>query len=163
MQKFVTNLWFDKNAEEAATFYVSLFENSRITKTLYYSKSGSEIAGMPEGSVMTVDFELDGHLYTLINGGGAFKLSEACSILVNCRDQAEIDRLWDALTANGGEESYCGWLKDRFGLSWQIVPTFLNEVDPESDPAAFERMMQAVYATNGKLDLARLEAAYRGA
>ena len=162
MQKFVTNFWFNTNAEEAAKFYISLFENSKITKILHYSKAGAELAEMPEGSVMTVDFELEGQSYTLINGGPAFKLSEASSILVNCKDQAEMDRLWEALTADGGEESYCGWLKDRFGLSWQIVPASMNEMDPEKDPEAFERAMAVVYQTKGKLDAAKIEAAYKG-
>lgn len=162
MQKFVTNFWFNDNAEEAAQLYTSLFENSKITKTLYYTKSGSEAAGMPAGSVMTVDLELDGYAYTLINGGPTFKLSEAASILVNCKDQAEMDRLWEALTANGGEESYCGWLKDKFGLSWQIVPAMMSDIDPQENPESFERMMEVVYATKGKLDLAKIEAAYKG-
>lgn len=111
---------------------------------------------------MTVDFELDGQAFTLVNGGPVFKQSEAASILVNCKDQAEIDRVWDALLADGGEESYCGWLKDRFGVSWQIIPTAMNSVDPEKDPEAFERMMQVVYQTKGKLNLADIESAYQG-
>jgi predicted 3-demethylubiquinone-9 3-methyltransferase (glyoxalase superfamily) len=160
MQKFVTNLWFNDNAEDAAKFYISVFKNSKITRVLHYSKYGAKAAKMPEGSVMTVEFELDGQHFILINGGPAFKLSEACSILVNCKNQAEIDKLWKALTADGGEESYCGWLKDKFGLSWQIIPEYMNDIDPKSDPVAFERMMQVMYETKGKLNLAKLEEAY---
>jgi len=116
---------------------------------------------MPEGTVMLVEFELEGQTFLLINGGPAFKLSEACSIQVNCKDQAEIDRLWEALTADGGEESYCGWLKDKFGLSWQIVPASLTTFDPQANPEGFERAMTIVYQTKGKLDSDKIEAAYR--
>ena len=162
MQKFVTNLWFNDNAEEAAKFYASLFENAKITRTQYYSKSGAKASGMPEGSVLTVDLELDGTSYIFINGGPTFKLDEAASIMVLCKDQAEINRLWEALTTDGGEELYCGWLKDKFGLSCQIVPETINTIDPKENPEAFERMMSVVYNTKGKLDLAKMEAAYKG-
>jgi predicted 3-demethylubiquinone-9 3-methyltransferase (glyoxalase superfamily) len=158
MQKFVTNLWFDTQAEEAADFYVSLFENSKITKVLRYGPSGKEVSDKPEGSVMTVDFQLDGQDFTAINGGPEFKFTEAISILINCKDQAEIDRLTEALSADPAS-NVCGWVKDKYGLSWQIVPEMMNDYDQEADPAKFENMMKAMLKMK-KLDIAELEEAY---
>jgi predicted 3-demethylubiquinone-9 3-methyltransferase (glyoxalase superfamily) len=152
-QKVSTCLWFDTQAEEAAALYVSLLEGSRITGTMRYGKG----APMPEGTAMTVHFELAGTPFTALNGGPVFKFSEASSMVVRCDDQAEIDRLWDALTANGGQASRCGWLKDRYGLSWQIIPAQLPAL-LGGDAATASRAMTAMM-TMGKLDIAKLEAA----
>ncbi len=129
MQKIVPNLWFDTQAEEAAKFYVSLFKNSKIIEVSRYGEAGPRPAGM----VMVVSFQLDGQDYVALNGGPEFKFTEAISLLVNCKDQAEVDHLWDRLS-EGGEKGPCGWLKDRYGLSWQIVPTILNELMADKDP-----------------------------
>jgi predicted 3-demethylubiquinone-9 3-methyltransferase (glyoxalase superfamily) len=147
-----TCLWYDSDAEEAARFYTSLLENSRIRA----------IGRQPDGRVLVVDFELDGVPFQALNGGPVYQLNEACSISVSCDDQAEIDRLWAALLAGGGEESRCGWLKDRFGLSWQIVPRALATMMTDPDPARVARVVEA-FMPMIKLDLAVLEAAYRGA
>lgn len=139
MQRIVTYLWFDNQAEEAAKFYTSLFPNSRINETM---RNGD--------SVMVVNFELDGQDYIALNGGPQFKFNEAISLMVRCNDQAEIDRLWNALTADGGEESMCGWLKDKYGLSWQITPTNIGEL--LSTPEAMQAMLQMK-----KLDIKTLQ------
>jgi predicted 3-demethylubiquinone-9 3-methyltransferase (glyoxalase superfamily) len=152
MQKIVPHLWYDDQAEEAAKFYVSLFENSEIKEISRYPKAAEAVAGRPAGSVMTVAFQLNGQDFLALNGGPVFKFNESVSFLVNCDDQAEIDRLWEALTADGGEESQCGWLKDRWGLSWQIVPTMMPGVmTNEKAMAAFLQMK--------KINIAELEAA----
>jgi len=156
-QKVSTCFWFNSEAEEAANFYVSLFENSRITGLLRYGKG----APLPEGTALTVTFTLAGTEFMALNGGPRFTLSEAVSMVVYCDGQAEIDRLWDALLAHGGREQQCGWLKDRFGLSWQIVPSNLREIMRDPDPVKVSRVMGAVM-TMVKLDIAKLEAAYRG-
>ena len=161
MQKFVTNLWFDKGGEDAAAFYVSLFKNSRIKDTMYYDDATSEAAGQPKGSVLTVTFELDGQEYVILNGGPLFPLSEAVSIMVKCEDQAEVDRLWEALTADGGQPSQCGWLKDKWGLSWQIVPKRLEELASDPDKAKVGRAMAAMMKMS-KLDIDKLERAFNG-
>jgi len=152
MPKIQPFLWFDSQAEEAAEFYVSLFPNSKILST---HRSG------PEGAVLTVTFELDGQMVTCLNGGPMFPQTEAFSFSIDCADQAEVDRYWAALTADGGTESQCGWCKDRFGLSWQVVPKQLFETIGGPDAAGRERataaMMQMV-----KLDVAKLQAAYAG-
>jgi predicted 3-demethylubiquinone-9 3-methyltransferase (glyoxalase superfamily) len=157
MQKITTNLWFDTEAEEAAKFYVTLFANSKITNISRYSEAGPG----PAGSVMTVTFELDGQEFTGLNGGPVFKFTEAVSLLVNCESQDEVDRLWDALSA-GGEIQQCGWLKDKFGLSWQIVPTVLNELVGDPDPAKAQRAMEAMLQMK-KLDIAALQRAVEAA
>jgi predicted 3-demethylubiquinone-9 3-methyltransferase (glyoxalase superfamily) len=157
MQKIVTSLWFDADAEEAASFYVSLFPDSRILNVSRYGPDSP----MPEGTVLTVDFELAGVHFNALNGGPTFKFTEATSLLVNCVDQAEVDRLWDALTADGGEPSQCGWLKDRYGLSWQIVPITLGELMSDPDPARAGRVMQAMLKMT-KLEVADLQRAYDG-
>jgi predicted 3-demethylubiquinone-9 3-methyltransferase (glyoxalase superfamily) len=154
MQKISTCLWFDDNAEEAANFYVSIFKNSKITKIVRYSEAGP---GKP-GSVMTVLFELDGHEFTALNGGPMFRFNEAVSLYVNCETQAEIDTLWEKLTSDGGKESQCGWLKDKYGLSWQIVPAALQRMFGDNDPAKAKRVMKALLQMK-KLDIAALEAA----
>ena len=157
MQKISTFLWFDDQAEEAASLYTSLFKNSKITSVNRYSDAGP---GQP-GSVMTVSFELDGQEFTALNGGPEFKFTEAISLVVNCENQAEVDRLWEKLTADGGEESMCGWLKDKFGLSWQIVPSELGNFIGGPDPAGAQRATQAMLQMR-KLDLAALKHAYEG-
>ena len=157
MPKLIPNLWFDTQAEEAATFYVSIFPNSEITAITHYGQAGPREAGM----VMTVDFTLDGHRVTAINGGPEFTFSEAISLLVECRDQKEVDYFWDKLT-DGGEEGPCGWLKDRFGLSWQVCPVgFVELINDTDDPERGQRAMRAMFGMK-KLDLAALEAAAAG-
>ncbi|MFI6154955.1 VOC family protein [Kitasatospora sp. NPDC051170] len=140
MQNISTCLWYDGRAEEAATFYTSLIPNSRITGISHYPDAG---AGEP-GTVMTVSFELDGRPYVGLNGGPVFQFTEAVSLQVECDDQAEVDRLWAALTADGGEESQCGWLKDRFGLSWQITPRILLDLVSGEDRDKAARVMGAM-------------------
>lgn len=156
MPRIVPNLWFDGNAEEAVDFYVSVFPDSRVNFVSRYGEAGPG----PAGSVLTIDFELDGQPFTAINGGPQFTFDEAVSFLVECQDQAEIDRYWDALLADGGSESQCGWMKDRFGLSWQVVPIGMEQM-MTGDPAAVARATQAVYGMV-KFDLAALRAAYDG-
>jgi len=155
-QKIKTFLWFDKDAEEAAKFYTSIFKNSRITAVARYGDAGPG----PKGSAMTVAFELEGQEFLALNGGPQFKFTEAISLLVTCDSQQEIDELWSTLTA-GGQESQCGWLKDRYGLSWQIVPSALPQLLQDPDPAKSARVMQAMLQMK-KMDLARLERAHRG-
>jgi predicted 3-demethylubiquinone-9 3-methyltransferase (glyoxalase superfamily) len=155
-------LWFDSQAEEAARFYVGIFESSRILRTTQYGKAGQEIHGRPEGSVMTVEFELEGQTFTALNGGPHFKFNEAVSFEIHCETQDEIDYYWEKLGAGGDPKAQvCGWLKDRFGLSWQVVPAELTEMvaDPTSEASqrAFEAMLQMK-----KLDIAELRRAYEG-
>jgi predicted 3-demethylubiquinone-9 3-methyltransferase (glyoxalase superfamily) len=151
-------LWFDNQAEDAANFYVSLFPNSKITSIARYPEGAP---GQP-GSVMTIAFELDGQKVTALNGGPVFKLNESFSFVIDCEDQAEVDRYWDALIAGGGQASQCGWLKDRFGLSWQVVPKALHRLMSNPDCAAAQRATQAMLQMV-KLDVAQLEAAARAA
>lgn len=153
MPRITPNLWFDTESEEAAEFYVSVFPNSKVTNVSRYSEGGYREAG----SVMTVDFTLDGQEYTAINGGPQFPHTEAISLLINCADQAEVDYYWDALT-EGGEEGQCGWLKDKFGVSWQVVPPGMEELLGGPDPERAKRAMAAMF-TMKKLDLAALHAA----
>jgi predicted 3-demethylubiquinone-9 3-methyltransferase (glyoxalase superfamily) len=157
MQKITPCLWFDSEAEEAANFYVSLFENSSITAVSRYGEGGP----MPAGTALGVNFVLDGVEMQAINGGGAGSFTEALSLSVSAPTQAEIDRLWEALTANGGAESMCGWLKDRYGVSWQIVPPVLGELLSDPDAERAGRVMQAML-TMKKLEIAALQAAYAG-
>jgi predicted 3-demethylubiquinone-9 3-methyltransferase (glyoxalase superfamily) len=154
---FTVCLWFDTQAQEAAELYVSLFPNSRITGTTPYPAG----APGPEGSTMLVDFELNGMKVQGLNGGPIFTFTEAISLVITVDTQEEIDRYWDALTADGGEPGQCGWLKDRFGLSWQLVPTGLEELANDPDPSRYERAMQAVLQMT-KLDLAAIQAAADG-
>ena len=155
-QRITPNLWFDTQAEEAAEFYCSVFPNSRIVGKTTYPES----APGPTGSVMTVDFELDGQRFTGINGGPEFTFSEAVSFLITCEDQAEIDRYWEKLT-DGGEEGPCGWCKDRYGLSWQVVPAGMDELFSQPDQERVNRAMQAMLGMR-KLDKAELERAAEG-
>ena len=150
-------LWFDSQALEAAEFYVSIFPNSKILQVTRYNEAGP---GTP-GSVMTVEFELDGQHVTALNGGPEFKFNEALSLYVGCTSQAEIDDYWARLTAGGGEEGPCGWLKDKFGLSWQIDPTILDEMLADPDPARAQRVMTAMLQMK-KIDIPTLERAYQG-
>lgn len=157
MSRISPFLWFDTEAEAAAELYVGIFPNSRITSISRYGEAGPG----PAGSAMTVSFELDGLPVTALNGGPHFKLSEAFSMSVDCADQAEVDRYWDALVADGGKPSQCGWLKDRFGLSWQIVPRALPRLLQDPDRAKAQRVMAAMLNMS-RLDVAALEAAAAG-
>lgn len=154
-QKITPFLWFNTEAEEAANLYVSLFKDSKILSMSRYGDAGPG----PKGSVMVVEFELAGQKFQALNGGPIFKLTEAFSLMVHCDSQDEVDTLWSKLTANGGQESQCGWLKDRFGLSWQIVPTRFMEMMKDKDPKRTQRVVQAML-TMKKFDIARLEQAY---
>ena len=154
-QKVTTFLWFDSNAEEAVNFYVSVFKNSRVVGTSRYGESGPG----PKGSVMTIEFDLDGQRFTALNGGPTFKFTEAISLVVHCETQEEIDYFWEKLS-EGGQKVECGWLKDKFGLSWQIVPNFLMEL-LLGDSQRSERVMKAVMQMK-KLDLAELNKAAAG-
>jgi predicted 3-demethylubiquinone-9 3-methyltransferase (glyoxalase superfamily) len=156
MQKITPFLWFDNNAEEAANFYVSVFKNSKILNVSRYGDAGPG----PKGSVMVVSFQLEGQQFTALNGGPQFKFSEAFSFVVNCETQKEIDEYWNKLTSGGGKESACGWLKDKFGFSWQIVPTALGKL-MSGDPKKANRVMQALLQMK-KLDIATLEEAAEG-
>ena len=154
MQKITPYLWFDNQAEEAANFYVSLFKNSGILDVSRFGEGGPG----PGGTVMTVSFQLAGQALVALNGGPYFKFTEAISLFVHCETQEEVDELWAKLSA-GGEEGQCGWLKDRYGLSWQIVPTALGEMLNDPDPARGQRVMQAMLQMR-KLDIAALRRAY---
>jgi predicted 3-demethylubiquinone-9 3-methyltransferase (glyoxalase superfamily) len=153
MPRITPNLWFDTESKEAADFYVSVFPNSEVRNVSYYSEAGPGKAG----TVLTVDFVLDGQAYTAINGGPEFRFSEAISLLVNCADQDEVDYYWTKLS-EGGAESQCGWLKDRYGLSWQIVPSAMAEVLSDPDSGRAERAMRAMLGMK-KIDMAALRAA----
>jgi predicted 3-demethylubiquinone-9 3-methyltransferase (glyoxalase superfamily) len=153
-QKITTFLWFDGNAEEAANHYTSIFKNSKILNVARYGEAGPG----PKGSVMTVRFQLEGQEFIALNGGPQFKFTEAISLLVNCDTQKEVDEFWTKLTA-GGEEGPCGWLKDKFGLSWQIVPSALFGLLQDKDPEKSKRVMEAMLQMK-KIDIARLEQAY---
>jgi predicted 3-demethylubiquinone-9 3-methyltransferase (glyoxalase superfamily) len=155
MQKITPFLWFDNQAEEAMNFYVSLFKNSKVISV---SRYGDEGPG-PTGAVMTATFQLDGQELIALNGGPEFKFTEAISFFVNCETQEEVDGLWDKLS-EGGEEGRCGWLKDKYGLSWQIVPTVLGELLNDTDPAKSQRVMKAMLQMN-KIDIAGLKRAYK--
>ena len=152
MQKIVPNLWFDTEAEEAAKFYTSLFPNSGITDISHWGEGGMR----PAGRVLTVSFELDGQPFIGLNGGPDFKFNEAVSFLVNCESQEEVDDLWDKLLASGGEESQCGWIKDGFGLWWQIIPTALPRLLQDEDSDRGRRVMEAMLQMR-KIDIATLE------
>jgi predicted 3-demethylubiquinone-9 3-methyltransferase (glyoxalase superfamily) len=156
-QKIVPNLWFDTEAEEAAGFYTSVFENARIVNVTHYTDAGPRPAGM----VMTVEFELNGQRFVGINGGPEFEFDEAVSFAIECETQEEIDYFWERLS-EGGEEGPCGWLKDRFGLSWQVVPTGMEEIFSDPDPARAERAMRAMLGMK-KTDVAARRSAAEGA
>jgi predicted 3-demethylubiquinone-9 3-methyltransferase (glyoxalase superfamily) len=154
LQKITPNLWFDTEAEEAANFYTSIFKDSKVARVMHYGEAGPRPAGM----VMTVTFQLDGQEFTALNGGPEFKFNEAISLLVNCETQEEVDELWDKLS-DGGEKGPCGWLKDKFGVSWQIVPTVLDEMLQDEDADRANRVMKAMLQMT-KIDIEALEKAY---
>jgi predicted 3-demethylubiquinone-9 3-methyltransferase (glyoxalase superfamily) len=161
MQKITPFLWFDDQAEEAAKFYTSVFKNSKVGKSTRYGESAEKAAGRPAGSVMTVEFELEGQKFTALNGGPVFKFNESISFVVNCDPQEEVDYFWEKLSADGGQESECGWLKDKFGVSWQVVPTVLIEMLQDKDSEKSERVMKAMLQMQ-KIDIKKLNAAYAG-
>jgi len=152
MQKITTCLWFDNQAEEAVNFYTSVFKNSKIGGSARYDEAVAKASGRPKGSVMTMTFELEGREFMTINGGPLFKFNEAISLVVNCKDQEEVDYYWDKLTSGGGQESMCGWLKDKFGLSWQIVPAELGKLMQSKEPGKPQRVMAALLKMK-KLDI----------
>jgi predicted 3-demethylubiquinone-9 3-methyltransferase (glyoxalase superfamily) len=154
VQKITPNLWFDTEAEEAANFYTSIFKDSKVVRVTRYGEAGPRPAGM----VMTVTFQLEGQEFTALNGGPEFKFNEAISLLVNCETQEEVDELWDKLS-DGGEKGPCGWLKDKFGVSWQIVPTVLDEMLQDEDADRANRVMKAMLQMT-KIDIEALEKAY---
>ena len=156
MQKITPFLWFDDKAEEAVNFYVSLFQNSKVINVARYGDGGPR----PKGTVMTVVFQLNGQEFVALNGGPHFKFTEAVSFVVNCETQEEVDRFWEKLS-EGGKKDRCGWLKDKYGLSWQIVPTILGELITDKDPRKAERVMQAIEKMH-KLQIEGLKRAYQG-
>ena len=158
MQKISPFLWFDDKAEDAAKFYVGIFKNSKILKTTRYGDEAAEKTGRPKGSVMTVEFQLDGADFVALNGGPMFKFTEAISFSVNCETQDEIDYFWEKLSADGGSTGPCGWLKDKFGLSWQVSPVVLGDMLADLDAARAERVMAAMLDME-KIDIAALNRA----
>ena len=159
MQKITPFLWFDDKAEEAVNFYVSIFKNSKITGITRYGEAGAEVAGRPKGTVMTIAFQLEGQEFVALNGGPVFTFSPAISFVVNCETQEEVDELWEKLS-EGGEIEQCGWLKDKYGVSWQIVPTILGEMLQDKDAEKSERVMKAMLQMK-KIDIKGLEQAYQ--
>ncbi len=158
MQTITPFLWFNDNAEEAVKFYTSIFNNSKIERISYYPDAAVEASGRQAGSVMTIAFKLNGQEFIALNGGPQFKFNEAVSLMVYCDTQAELDRYWKKLTSGGGKEIECGWLKDKYGLFWQIVPTFIIEAISDEDRAKADRVMQVVM-NSVKLDIKELKAA----
>lgn len=160
MQKITPFLWFDNNAEEAVEFYTSVFKSSKGGDVSHYEEQGAEVSGRPKGSVMTVPFQLNGQDFVALNGGPIFKFTEAISFVVNCESQEEVDYFWEKLS-EGGAESQCGWLKDKFGLSWQIVPAVLSKLFSSPDPEKTKRVMGTMLQMK-KLIIADLQKAYDG-
>jgi len=159
MKKITPCPWFDSNAEEAVNFYTSIFKNSRITNVSRYGEAGHEIHGRAAGSVMIVAFELDGHAFTALNGGPVFRFNEAISFQVNCKSQEEVDFYWEKLSDGGDEKAQqCGWLKDKYGVSWQIVPSILGELMQDKDTRKSERVMSALLKMK-KIDIEKLRQA----
>lgn len=158
MQKITPFLWFEDQAEAAVNFYISVFRDSRIVNVTRYGAAGAEAAGRPKGTVMTIVFQLEGEEFIALNGGPAFAFSPAISFVVKCGTQEQVDRLWDKLS-QGGEALQCGWLQDKYGVSWQIVPTILGEMLSDKDSAKTERVMRAMLQMN-KLDINTLKKAY---
>ena len=160
MQKISPCLWFDNNAEEATSFYTSIFKNSKIGNVTLYGKEGHEIHGKEEGTVMTVDFEIEGQKFLALNGGPIFKFNEAISFQIYCETQEEVDYYWEKLSEAGDEKAQqCGWLKDRYGVSWQVVPTVLIKMLQDKDPKKSESVMKALLQMR-KLDISALKKAY---
>ena len=162
IQKITPCLWFDNQAEEAAIFYTSIFKNSKIGRMTRYGKEGFEIHGRPEGTVMTVEFEVDGQAFTALNGGPIFKFNEAVSFQVHCETQEEVDYYWERLSEGGDKNAQqCGWLKDKYGLSWQVVPRVLIEYLSDPDPEKSQRTMKAMLQMK-KIDIEKIKRAYDG-
>jgi len=161
MQKITPFLWFDGQAEDAVKFYTSIFKDSKIGRILRYDEEAAKTSrsGRPVGSVLTIEFEIEGQKFTALNGGPQVKFNESISFVVNCETQDEVDYFWGKLIADGGEESACGWLKDKFGLSWQITPTVLIDMLNDKDPKKSERVMKAMLQMQ-KLDIKTLKDAY---
>lgn len=162
MQKITPFLWFDGDAEDAVKFYTSIFKNSKISRILHYGEEVAKVSesGRLAGSVLTIEFEIDGQKFVALNGGPQFQFNESVSFVVNCESQKEVDYYWEKLTAGGGQESACGWLKDKFGLSWQITPTVLIDMLHDKDAERAERVMHAMLQMK-KINIAKLQAAYR--
>lgn len=161
-QKIIPNLWFDHQAETAVNFYVSVFKDAKIGRTSYYTKEGFEFHHIPEGTVLTIEFELAGQKFMVLNGGPIFKFNEAISFVVDCKDQEEIDYYWERLSAGGDEKAkQCGWLKDQFGVSWQIVPNKMADWMSDPDTEKVQRVMKVMFQMK-KLIIADLEKAYNG-
>ncbi|HVR81732.1 MAG TPA: VOC family protein [Luteimonas sp.] len=159
LQRITPCFWFGDQAEEAVSFYTSVFENSRVGTTLRYDKESAQASGRPEGSVLTIAFELDGQEFTALNGTPIFKFNEAISLVIHCQSQAEVDHYWNHLSAGGDEKAQqCGWLKDRFGVSWQVVPTLLIELLSDPDPDTARKAMHAMMQMK-KIDLEALRQA----
>lgn len=162
MQKITPFLWFDKQAEEAVNFYTSIFKNSRIGNITRYDEEGAKVSGQLKGSVMTISFEIEGQEFVALNGGPHFKFTEAVSFVVNCKSQEEVDYYWEKLSEGGDEKAQqCGWLKDKYGLSWQIVPTALSEMLNDKSAERSQRVMKAMLQMK-KIDLNELKKAYKG-
>lgn len=162
LQKITTNLWFDTQAEEATRFYTSIFENSKIGRITLYGSVGREIHGMSEGKVMTVEFELEGQAFIALNGGPHFKFTEAISFIIHCESQEDVDYYWGNLSQGGDEKAQaCGWLKDQFGVSWQIIPENITDMINDTDPERSARVMTALYQMK-KIDINALKRAYNG-
>ena len=159
MQKITPFLWFDDQAEEAVNFYTSLFKNSKIGRIFRNPQEAAEKTGRPVGSVLTIEFEIEGQKFVALNGGPLFKFNESVSFVINCETQEEVDYFWEKLTADGGEESACGWLRDKFGLSWQIIPTVLIDMLHDGDQEKSGRVMQAMFEMK-KIDIKALKDAY---
>jgi predicted 3-demethylubiquinone-9 3-methyltransferase (glyoxalase superfamily) len=160
MQKITPFLWFDNQAEEAVKFYTSIFKNSKVGRIFRHTEEAAEKTGRPVGSVLTIEFEIEGQKFVALNGGPLFKFNESVSFVVNCETQEEIDYFWDKFTADAGQESACGWLKDKFGLSWQIVPTVLIDMLHDADRAKSGRVMRAMFQMK-KIDIKALKDAYK--
>lgn len=160
MPKITPFLWFNGQAEEAVNFYTSIFKNSKIGDIARYGEEGAKVSGIPAGTVMTVAFQLDGQDFIALNGGPLFEFTEAVSFVIDCKTQDEVDHYWEKLTA-GGQPSRCGWLKDKFGVSWQVTPSVLPKLLNDKDPQKSKRVMQAMLQM-AKLDIKRLEQAHQG-
>ena len=158
MQKIMPCLWFDHQAEEAVTFYTSIFNNSNVVSVAHYGDAGAEVSGKPKGSVMSIIFQLEGQHFMALNGGPEFTFSPAISLLVNCQTQEELDQLWDKMT-QGGEIEQCGWLRDKFGVSWQIVPAYMEQMMTDPNPDKSNNVMKAMLQMK-KIDFNKLKQAY---
>jgi predicted 3-demethylubiquinone-9 3-methyltransferase (glyoxalase superfamily) len=161
MQKITPFLWFDNQAEEAVKFYTSIFKKSKVGRILRYNEESAKASGRPPGSVLTVEFEIEGQRFTALNGGPQFKFNKSISFVVHCETQKEVDYFWSKLIADGGQESACGWLKDKFGVSWQVTPTILIEMLHDPDPKRSERVMHAMLQMQ-KIDIKKLKNACAG-